>query len=37
MNRQKLRRLAILRGALYATLFWIAAVMLYGLADRVAG
>lgn len=37
MNRQKLRRLAILRGALYATLFWVALVMLYGLADRVAG
>lgn len=37
MNRQKLRRLAILRGALYATLFWVAVVMLYDLADRVAG
>lgn len=37
MNRQKLRRLMILRGALYATLFWVAVVMLYGLADRVAG
>ena len=32
MNRQQL-----LRGALYATLFWVALVMLYGLADRVAG
>ena len=37
MNRRKLRRLAILRGALYATLFLVAVVMLYGLADRVAG
>lgn len=37
MNRQKLRRLAIFRGALYATLFWIAVVMLYGFADRVTG
>lgn len=37
MNRQKLRRLEILRGALCATLFWVAVVMLYGLADRVAG
>lgn len=37
MNRQKLRRLAILRGALYATLFWVSVVMLYSLADRVAG
>lgn len=32
MSRQK-----PLRGALYATLFWVAVVMLYGLADRVAG
>ena len=37
MNRQQLRRLMILRGALYATLFWIAVVTLYGFADRVAG
>jgi hypothetical protein len=37
MSRQKLRRLAILRGGLYATLFWVVLVMLYGLADRVAG
>ena len=37
MNRQQLRRLAILRGALYAILLWVAVVMLYGLADRVAG
>lgn len=37
MNRRKLRNLMILRGALYATLFWVALVMLYGLADRVAG
>lgn len=37
MSRQKLRRLAILRGALYATLFWVAVVMLYGLTDRVTG
>lgn len=37
MSRQKLRRLMILRGALYATLFWVALVMLYGLAYRVAG
>lgn len=37
MNRQKLRRLAILRGAIYATLFWVAVVMLYGIADRVTG
>lgn len=37
MNRQQLRRLAILRDALYATLFWVAVVMLYGLADRVTG
>ena len=37
MNRRKLRHLMILRGAIYATLFWVAVVMLYGLADRVAG
>lgn len=37
MNRQKILRLAIPRGALYATLFWVAVVMLYGLADRVTG
>lgn len=37
MNRQQLRRLAILLGALYASLFWVAVVMLYGLSDRVAG
>ena len=36
MNRQQLRRLAILRGALYATLFWVAVVMLHGLAERVS-
>lgn len=35
MNRRKLRNLMILRGALYATLFWVALVMLYGLSDRV--
>lgn len=37
MNRQQLLRLAILRGAIYATLFWVSVVMLYGLADRVTG
>lgn len=37
MNRQKLRGLSILRGAMYTTLFWVALVMLYGLTDRVAG
>lgn len=36
MNRRKLRHLMILRGALYATLFWVAVVMLYGLAERVS-
>lgn len=37
MNRQQLRHLMILRGAMYATLFWVAVAMLYGLADRVTG
>ena len=35
MSIQKLRRLAILRGAIYTTAFWIAVTLLYGLADRV--
>lgn len=36
MNRRKLRRLMILRGAIYTTVFWIAVTLLYGLADRVS-
>lgn len=37
MNRRKLRHLMILRGAAYATAFWVAITILYGIADRVAG
>ena len=37
MTKRNLRRLVILRGALSATLFWVAVAMLYGLADRVTG